>query len=42
MEFAKTVMPSLQTLQRVRLAIIINPRNEDQLTGLCDQLEEIS
>lgn len=41
MEFAKMVAPSLQTLRRVHLEIIVNDESDILLARLCVELEEI-
>ena len=42
MKLAKMVTPSLQTLRRVELNVIIDSHSKDPLAVLCDELEHIS
>ena len=41
-EFSKAVAPSLETLKRVHLTLVVDEDSEDPLAGFCEELEAIS
>ena len=41
-KFAKMIAPSLQTLRRVHLTLVVDEESEDPLAGFCEELEAIS